>query len=65
MRSGDPAFGPAYGVTVRAHFASIAMQAFINGGYDLQTKRGESRADAIADRAVEQADALIKRLQRP
>lgn len=60
---GEQDFGQrgAYpGMTLRAYFAGLAMQAFITARHP--DHHGEGGAEVLADDAVQSADALLQRL---
>lgn len=50
------------GLTIRQHFAAMAMQGFCSAGYG---DFNSNHVEAIAKFSVEQADALIAELNKP
>lgn len=49
-----------HGLTIREHFAAMAMQGFISGGWDSKGNEGDT-----AEMAVLFADALLAELAKP
>lgn len=62
----NPSTGPDinYGLTIREHFAAMAMQGMLSNDWQGYAKR-EEECDAMARCAVNYADALIAELNKP
>jgi hypothetical protein len=61
-------FSPQEGLTKREYFAAMAMQGIL-GNRELQIAcaydyKGENKNDAVSEYSVQQADALIKALNK-
>ena len=63
---GTPCHEMAYGITIRAHFAALALQGILSniGLVQVYQKGGHTDPHAIASGAIAMADALIDRLNK-
>ncbi len=52
------------GLTVREHFAAMAMQGILACEFDVEIQAGENQLQAIARCSVAQANALIAELNK-
>ena len=59
--AGGRGYGPNTGITLREHFAGLAMQGLAANA----NTNASAKSEAVATRAVEFADALIVALEEP